>query len=146
MLIEPFGRWGVFLFAASLAICCFGAAVEVALAVAYNVGQAFGWEWGEDLPPKDNARFAATYTLFILFASLVTFTGIDPLRVTLFSMAMAVVILPLVIAPLLVIMNDEKYCKGQRNGWISNTVGVVTMVAAIVLAVVAIPLEIIGGR
>ncbi|HEY3056662.1 MAG TPA: Nramp family divalent metal transporter [Thermoanaerobaculia bacterium] len=145
MLTDPFGRWGVFLFAASLAICCFGAAIEVALAVAYVVGQAFGWRWGEDLSPKDNARFAMTYTIFILLAALVTFTGIDPLKVTMFSMAMAVVILPLVILPLLVIMNDEKYLKEQRNGWISNTVGVAAVVAAIILAIVAIPLEIIGG-
>ena len=145
MLVDPFKRWGVYLFAASLAVCCFGAAIEVALAVAYVVGQAFGWEWGEDLPPRNNARFATTYTVFIAGASIPTFIGFDPLKVTMFSMAMAVVILPFVIIPLLVIMNDQKYLKQERNGWCSNTVGVIAVLTAIVLAAVAIPLDIIGG-
>src|SRR5207245_981634 len=30
MLVDPFKRWGIFLFAASLAVCCLGAAIEVA--------------------------------------------------------------------------------------------------------------------
>ena len=104
-----------------------------------------GWEWGEDLSPRDNARFATTYTVAILLASLVVFTGIDPLKVTMTSMALAVVILPLVLLPLMVIMNDEKYLHNHRNGWISDTIGFITLAAAIVLAIVAIPLEILGG-
>ena len=145
MLVPIFGRGGVLLFAASLAIACFGAAIETALAVSYVVAQSFGWEWGEDLPPSRNARFASTYTLLILLCSLLVFTGLDPLKLTMFSMALAVVILPLVLMPLLVIMNDEKYLKNYRNGWISNTVGFAALIAAIVMSVVAIPLEFLGG-
>ena len=145
MLVPIFGRGGVLLFAGSLAIACFGAAIEAALAVSYVVAQSFGWEWGEDLSPKENARFASTYTLIIILASLLVFTGLDPLKVTMFSMALAVVILPLVLLPLLVIMNDERYLKDDRNGWISNSVGIVALVVAIVMSVVAIPLELLGG-
>lgn len=145
MLVPIFGRGGVLLFAASLAIACFGAAVEAALAVSYVVAQSFGWEWGEDLSPNENARFASTYTLIIILASLLVSTGLDPLKVTMFSMGLAVVILPLVLLPLLVIMNDERYLKDDRNGWISNSVGVVALLVAIVMSVVAIPLELLGG-
>lgn len=145
MLVPVFGRGGVWLFAASLAIACFGAAVEAALAVSYVVAQSFGWEWGEDLSPNRNARFATAYTLMIIAASLLVFTGLDPLKVTMFSMALAVVILPLVLLPLLVIMNDETYMKNDRNGWISNCVGIAALLVAIVMSVVAIPLEILGG-
>ena len=145
MLTAVFGRTGLFLFAASLAICCFGAAVEAALAVSYVVAQSFGWKWGEDVAPRDDARFASTYTLIILASSLLTFAGLDPLKLTMFSMALAVVILPLVVGPLLIIMNDEKYVQEHRNGWISNTAGVITLITAIVLCVVAIPLEILAG-
>ena len=146
MLTAVLGRWGLYLFAASLGICCFGAAVEAALAVSYVGAQSFGWEWGEDLSPRDDARFSLTYTAMILVTSLVTFAGIDPLKLTMFSMALAVVVLPLIVGPLLVIMNDEKFLKEHRNGWISNTVGVITLIAAVVLCVVAIPLEIAGGK
>lgn len=145
MLTQIFGRAGVILFSASLGIACFGAAVEAALAVSYVVGQSLGWEWGEDLSPKDNTRFASTYTVMILLTSLLVFTGIDPLKLTMMSMVFAIMILPLVLLPLLVIMNDEKYMREERNGWISNTVGVITLILAIVMAIAGIPLQVMAG-
>ncbi|MBV8519806.1 MAG: Nramp family divalent metal transporter [Acidobacteria bacterium] len=145
MLSMVLGKTGFYLFAASVGIACFGAAVEASLSVAYLTAQSFGWTWGEDLPPKDDARFAMVYTVFPILAAAVTFSGIDPLKLTLFSMALTVVILPILLLPMIVLMNDEKFLKSHRNGWLSNAVGVVVVVVAIVLSVVAIPLELIGG-
>lgn len=145
MLTEPFGYWGFILFAASLGIACFGAALEVTLDTAYIVAQAFGWSWGENLKPKDAARFSLVYTVFVFLASLLMAIGIDPLQLTLFSMAITAVILPPVILPFLVLMNDKLYVGKYRNGFLSNSVVIFTMVLAFVLAIVAIPLEIIGG-
>ncbi len=71
--------------------------------------------------------------------------GIDPLQLTLFSMALTAVILPIVMVPFLVLMNDERYVGRYRNGWISNSFVIFVIVLAFVLAIVAIPLEIIGG-
>jgi Mn2+/Fe2+ NRAMP family transporter len=42
-LVEAFGMWGVYLFAATLFICCFGAAAEVALALSYEITQMRSW-------------------------------------------------------------------------------------------------------
>ncbi|MEH1968692.1 NRAMP family divalent metal transporter [Nostoc sp.] len=145
MLTETFGYWGFVLFAASLGIACFGAALEVSLDTAYIVAQAFGWNWGENLKPKDAARFSLVYTVFVFLASLLMVFGIDPLQLTLFSMAITAVILPPVIIPFLVLMNDELYVGKYRNGWISNTVVIFTIALTFVLAIVAIPLEMIGG-
>jgi Mn2+/Fe2+ NRAMP family transporter len=145
MLTQPFGYWGFMLFAASLGIACFGAALEVSLDTAYIVAQAFGWNWGESLHPKDAARFSLVYTVFVFLASLLMVFGIDPLQLTLFSMALTAVILPLVIVPFLVLMNDERYVGQHRNGWISNSVVIFTIALAFVLAIVAIPLEILGS-
>lgn len=145
MLTEPLGYWGFILFALSLGIACFGAALEVSLDTAYIVAQTFGWNWGENLKPKDAARFSLVYTVFIFLASLLMVIGIDPLQLTLFSMAITAVILPPVFVPFLVLMNDKLYVGKYRNGWISNTVVVFTIALAFVLAIVAIPLEIIGG-
>jgi Mn2+/Fe2+ NRAMP family transporter len=55
------------------------------------------------------------------------------------------VILPLIIAPFLILMNDEHYLGKHRNGWIGNSVVIFIILLAFVLAIVAIPLEIIGG-
>ena len=65
MLVPAYGGWGFYLFVASLAIACFGAALELSLASAYSVSQAFGWNWGENLKPREAARFSTTYTAFI---------------------------------------------------------------------------------
>lgn len=145
MLTQPFGYWGFVLFAASLGIACFGAALEVSLDTAYIVAQAFGWNWGENVKPKDAARFSFVYTVFVFLASLLMVIGIDPLQLTLFSMAITTLILPPVILPFLVLMNDESYVGRHRNGWISNSVVIFTIALSFVLAIVAIPLEILGG-
>lgn len=145
MLTQPFGYWGFILFALSLGIACFGAALEVSLDTAYIVAQTFGWNWGESLHPKDAARFSLIYTVFVFLASLPMAFGIDPLQLTLFSMAITTLILPPVILPFLILMNDESYVGQHRNGWLSNSVIVFAIALAFVLAIVAIPLEIWGG-
>ncbi|MEG4210072.1 divalent metal cation transporter [Microcoleus sp. S13_B4] len=145
MLTQPFGYWGFVLFAASLGIACFGAALEVSLDTAYIVAQAFGWNWGESLHPKEAARFSFVYTVFVFLASLLMVVGIDPLQLTLFSMALTAVILPVTIIPFLVLMNDREYVGDHCNGWLSNSITIFTMVLAFVLALVAIPLEVLGG-
>ena len=146
MLLTPiFGRWGFYLFAASLGIACFGAAQEISLEIAYFIAQGFGWNWGEDQRPRDTPRFSLVYTLTIFVAALLVLAGIDPLKMTIFSMALTSATLPLSILPFLVLMNDEHYVGEQRNGWFSNAVVVFVILLAFVLAVVSIPLEIFGA-
>lgn len=145
MLTQPFGYWGFIVFAASLGIACFGAALEVSLDTAYIIAQTFGWNWGENLHPSQAARFSLVYTVFVFLASLLMVFGLDPLQLTLFSMALTAVILPIVIIPFLVLMNDERYVGEHRNGWLSNSIVIFTIALAFVLAIVAIPLEILAG-
>jgi Mn2+/Fe2+ NRAMP family transporter len=145
MLTDAFGYWGFILFAVSLAVACFGAAFEVSISQSYLTAQVFGWEWSENESPASDARFSMTYTFFIFAGSLLILLGIDPLKLTIFTMALTAVVLPLVAVPFLILMNDEHYLGKERNGFIGNTVVVFVVALAFVLAVVAIPLEIIGG-
>jgi Mn2+/Fe2+ NRAMP family transporter len=145
MLTLPFGRWGFRLFCASLFIGCVGAALELALDVSYIVGQTFGWEWSEDQPPAAEARFALGYTLAIALGTIPSLFGVDPLKLTMFSMAITVVALPILVAPLLVVMNDAQYLKTHTNGWITNTAVVAIVALAFVLAVLAIPFQLAAG-
>jgi Mn2+/Fe2+ NRAMP family transporter len=139
------GKWGFFLFAAGLFVACVGAAIEISLDGAYVFSQSFGWNWGEDEKPRDAARFSFVYTLMPFVACLPMALGLDPLTVTLFSMAITTVILPVIVLPFLVLMNDDHYVGRHRNGFVGNAVVFVTIVLAAVMAVVAIPLEIFGG-
>ena len=69
LLIPVSACWGFVLFFASLGIACLGAALEIALQQAYLVAQGFGWNWGEDLKPRDDAGFASVYTGAILISA-----------------------------------------------------------------------------
>jgi Mn2+/Fe2+ NRAMP family transporter len=145
LLSSPWGRAGLLIFAGSLFITCFGATAEIALALAYKIAQGFGWNWGEDLEPSDDARFSLTYTLILLASAILVLVGIDPLQLTNLSMALTAASLPVAIVPFLVLMNDRNYLGEHTNGWFGNVAILVISVLAGVVALVSIPLEIFGG-
>lgn len=145
MLTRAFPYWGFLLFAVSMGIACLGAAVEVALSMSYSFAQTFGWNWGVDLEPKEDARFCLVYTAAILGGSLFILVGIDPLKLTLLTMAISAAVLPVVVIPLLLLMNDRELLGKHANGMISNVVTAGVVVLTLILAVVSIPLAIIGG-
>jgi Mn2+/Fe2+ NRAMP family transporter len=144
-LVPAFGGWGLPLFCASLAVGCFGAALEVPLNLSYAFAQALGWTWGENLKPKDDARFCLVYTFAVAVAVVPILLGAPPLKVTMISMALTVVLMPLVVLPFLVVMNDSRYVGTHHNGPVGNAAVVLIVVAGFVLALVAIPLEVLGG-
>jgi Mn2+/Fe2+ NRAMP family transporter len=145
VLAVPFGKWGLYLFAASLGIACLGAALEASLSTAYELAQGFGWSWGESLKPRNASRFALSYTVVVAVAILPTLIGLDALKLTIFSMALTALILPAVIVPFIILMNDKRYLHEHCNGWLSNAVVLAIIGLAFVLAVVSIPLQVIGG-
>ena len=138
-------RWGLFLFASSMLFACLGAALEISLAIAYFFAQGFGWPWSENSPPSANARFSLTYTVIILLATIPLLFGIDPIKVTVMSMALTAATLPLAIVPFLFLMNDPLYLGKHRNGWVSNSVVTIIILISFILAVISIPLQIVGG-
>jgi len=145
LLVPVLGRWGFWLFAASLGIACFGAALEIGLEIAYRSAQGFGWNWGEDLKPAEDAGFAAVYTVALFVAALFTVVGIAPLKLTIFSMVLTAVSLPLSVVPFLLLMNDESYVGEHKNGRLSNAVVLFVVALSFLLALVSIPLEIAAG-
>jgi Mn2+/Fe2+ NRAMP family transporter len=145
LLTDPLGRWGFYLFAATLLISCLGAALELSLATAYSFAQGLGWNWGESVHPREAARFSLTYTIMIAVSTVLIVAGIDPLKLTLFSMALTSLTLPVVTFPFLILMNDRDYCGEFGNGWIANAAVIVTSLLASIMALVAIPLQLMGG-
>ncbi|HJT17913.1 MAG TPA: divalent metal cation transporter [Thermoanaerobaculia bacterium] len=145
MLTSAFPYWGFLLFAVSMGIACLGAALEVALSMAYTFAQTFGWNWGEDLDPAEDARFSMVYTIAVLFGALFTLVGIDPLKLTLITMALSAAALPFVAIPMLLLMNDRHLLGDTSNGFISNFAAAAIVVLTVVLAIVSIPLVVMGG-
>ena len=145
MLVPVFGSWAIPLFAAALGIGCFGAAVELTLNAGYVFAQAFGWSWGANKPRRDAARFACAFTVVLLAGMTVAMIGIDPLQLTMISVALTVVIMPAVVLPFVVLMNDEHYVKQHRSGVVGSACLAVLTLLAGLLALVVVPLELIGG-
>jgi Mn2+/Fe2+ NRAMP family transporter len=145
-IISPiYGHKGFLLFIGSLFIACLGACLEIALEIAYFISQGFGWNWGENKKPRDAALFSLAYMGTIILATLLILIGIDPLKLTILSMALTAATLPLFTIPFLILMNDKKYMKDQTNGPISNAVVILIIALGFVLSIVTIPLEIFGS-
>ena len=145
MLVPVFHRWAIALFACSLGIGCFGASVEIALNAAYAFSQALGWTWGASKPRPDAARFSSVFTLVTIAGVCVALIGFDPLRLTMISLALTVVIMPVVVLPFLALMNDSRYVNKHTSGPIGNTFLAALTVLGAVLAIVVVPLEVFGG-
>ena len=64
---------------------------------------------------------------------------------TMISMALTAATLPVAIVPFLFLMNDPIYMGKHRNGWVSNSVVSIIILISFILALISIPLAIIGG-
>lgn len=145
LLTSPLGHAGFALLLATLCITCFGATVEITLALAYMLAQGYGWPWSENLAPREDARFASSYSIAILGASVPIALGADPLALTNLSMTLTAASLPLTVVPLLALMNDADVMMKHVNGWLTNIALVVIVLLSIALFVAALPLQILGG-
>lgn len=145
VLAGAFPFWGFALFAVSMGIACTGASTEVGLSLAYTVSQTFGWRWGQSLEPKTDARFSVTYTIAILLASILMTFGLDPLKLTIYTMALNAMVLPVVSIPFLMLMNDRRLLRQFGNGIVTNAAAAIIVLISIVLFLVSIPLLIKGG-
>ncbi len=106
-MAKPFGVVGTYLFATTLFVTCFGAALEVVLAVSYNIAQGFGWEWGESKKPIEAPRFNLVLTIYLLVALVIGLLGTDPLQIALLASTVIALFLPVSLTPFLFIMNDD---------------------------------------
>jgi len=145
LLATPLGRTGFVLFIATLFVTCFGATLEIVLAMAYLLAQGFRWSWSENLKPGKDARFSTSYSVLILLAALPIALGADPLSLTNISMVLTAASLPVTVVPLLVLMNDGDILSSHVNGWPSNLALVVMGLLSLVLLVAALPLQLLGG-
>ena len=145
LLTSVFGFFGLVLFIASLAVACLGAALEIALQQAYLVAQGFGWNWGKDLRPGQAPGFSLVYTVSVMLAAIPMALGIDPLDLTMFSMALTAASLPLTILPFIFLMNDKRFVKEHTNGRLGNLAVLLIIALGCVLAIVTIPLQLFGG-
>jgi manganese transport protein len=144
-LVATLGTLGLVGFLLGAFFCTSAAALEVALSTAYTGCQFFGWDWGQSHKPKDAPVFSLWFLLALVLAMLIAFTGIDPIKLTIYTTALAAFSLPFTFAPLLIVANDERYMGEQRNGILANIAGVFFLIVLTVVTLITIPLFIMSG-
>ena len=137
------GKIGLAILLVGIFAATFGAALETALSAGYTVAQYLGWQWGKFVKPRDAARFHALVLATLIFAVLIGISGVDPIKVTEYSIVLSAAALPLTYFPILVIANDADYMGDKRNGRLANAFGFVYLVILVVVALATIPLMII---
>ncbi|MEV7972633.1 Nramp family divalent metal transporter [Cellulomonas sp. NPDC089187] len=123
----------------------FGAALETTLSSGYTLAQFFGWSWGKFRRPTHAARFHLTMIVALAIGVGVLMTGVDPVRITEYSVVFSAVALPLTYLPILVVANDPEYMGDQVNGRVTNALGLVYLVLILAASIAAIPLLIWTG-
>lgn len=125
-----------------------GAAIETAFAGAYNLAQFFGWRWGKRKRPAGAPRFTLAWVVIFVLAIAVVMTGIDPIKLTEYSVIFSVVALPLTYLPILLVANDRAYMGSHRNGRLANTLGMLYLFVILAISLAAIPLMLLtnGGQ
>jgi Mn2+/Fe2+ NRAMP family transporter len=121
----------------------FGAALETALSAGYTVAQYLGWQWGKLVRPNDSPRFHLVIMAALVGGVLFAATGVDPVKVTEYSIVLSAAALPLTYFPILVIANDPEFMGDKVNGRITNFLGVIYLIILLLVAVATIPLMII---
>jgi manganese transport protein len=139
----PLGEAGLVLAIVGMLFAVGGAAIDTALTGAYNICQFFGWEWGRYRHNAGAPRFTLAWLTMIAIAFVIVSTGVDPIKVTEFSVIFSVVALPFTYLPILLAARDRDYMGEHANSPIDSLLGWVYLAVIAVVAVAAIPLMIV---
>ncbi|MBU5423962.1 Nramp family divalent metal transporter [Cellulomonas hominis] len=142
---EAGGKLALAVVIVGLVAATFGAALETTLSGGYTLAQYLGWSWGKFRRPAQAARFHVTMAVTLLIGVGVLMTGVDPVRLTEYSVVFSAVALPLTYLPILVVANDPEYMGDRVNGRVTNALGLVYLMLILAASLAAIPLMIVTG-
>jgi Mn2+/Fe2+ NRAMP family transporter len=137
------GKIGLAVLLVGIFAATFGAALETALSAGYSIAQYLGWPWGKFVRAREAPRFHLVVMLSIVGAALFGLSGVDPVKVTEYSIVLSAAALPLTYFPILIIANDPDYMGDRVNGRFINAIAIVYLAILAVVAIATIPLMII---
>jgi Mn2+/Fe2+ NRAMP family transporter len=135
-----YGKVGIAFAIVGFVAATFGACLEAALSTGYMLAQYFGWPWGKRLRPSQAPEFHVATMIVLLAGTMLVLTTIDPIQLTLVSVVLSAVAIPLTYFPILVVANDQAYLGEKANGPVRNLLGGLLLVAIVLAALAALPL------
>jgi manganese transport protein len=122
-----------------------GAALEATLSTSYTIAQFIGWDWGQNHRPRSAPAFTFCSLIAIAIATVIGLTGIDPIKLTIYTTALAAFSLPFTFIPLFIIANDEVYMGDTRNGLLTNIASVFFLIVLSIITILTVPLFVLSG-
>jgi Mn2+/Fe2+ NRAMP family transporter len=117
-----------------------GAAVETALAAAYNVTQFFDLPWGKRRKPREVPQFTLCWMAAILLGLGIASSGINPVQIVEYAVMFAVLVLPLTYYPVLRLADDREAMGKHVNAGVIRVLGWIYLVIICIVAAAALPL------
>ncbi|MCX5778795.1 MAG: Nramp family divalent metal transporter [Elusimicrobia bacterium] len=119
------GDHSAYLFAFGLLNASLFAASILPLSTAYSMCESFGWETGVNKSFSEAPQFYILYSLLILIgASVVLFPSVPLIKIMLLSQFINGMVLPIVLAAMIVIINDKKIMGEYINTKLSNVASI----------------------
>lgn len=124
MALRPLaGKYASFLFGFGLLNASLFAASILPLSTAFFISEAFGWEAGVDKKFSEAPQFYSLYTGTVAVGAVaILLPGIPLLTIMYLSQVFNGVVLPVVIAFMLILINDRRLMGNYVNGPIRNVV------------------------
>ena len=89
--------------------------------------------------------FHLGYLVMLVLAVALAATGVDPIQLTIVTLALAAATLPFTFLPLLIVANDADYMGEQNNTVAINLVATIVLCVLCAVTVAVIPLLVLTG-
>lgn len=103
--------------------------------LSYMVSETFGWSGGLDKKFHEARAFYVIMALSLVLGLSLNYIGISPIKALLYAAILYGLTAPVLIAMVLHISNNKVIMGRHTNGWISNALGILTLMVMTVAAV-----------
>jgi Mn2+/Fe2+ NRAMP family transporter len=139
------GRYAAYLFAFGLLNASVFAASILPLSTSYTICEGFGWESGVDKRFGEAKQFYILYTaLIVLGAGFILLPNLSYIGIMYVSQVINGILLPIVLAFMLVLVNDKSIMGEHTNSWLHNAVCIALSVIVAGLAVGSAVMIVLG--
>jgi Mn2+/Fe2+ NRAMP family transporter len=98
-------------------------------ASAYGVAEAFGWREGLARPLFQARGFYGVIALSTLVGMALNLIGVNPIQALVYAALLNGLVAVPLLALILLVANNRRVMGEHRNGWLSNIMGAITLLA-----------------
>lgn len=134
-LVPLAGRFASLVFAIGVIGTGLLAIPVLSASASYALSEAFGWKEGLYKKFKQAHGFYGVITLATLIGLMINFIGISPIKALIWAAVLNGLVTPPLILIILKVSNDKKIMGSRVNGWLSNSLGIITFLVTTVCAI-----------